>query len=94
MAILGRYIKQPGETIDYPVDFTDWFEGRTADSIASYTVTADAGISIATHVRVGFVVTVVLTGGTDGTSYKTTVKITTASGLVKEAEFVVKVKEV
>lgn len=93
MAILGRFTKQPGETIDYPVDFTDWFEGRTGDSIASHTVTVEPGISIATHTRIGNVVTVVLAGGTTGTSYKTTVKITTAAGLVKEVEFVVKVKE-
>ena len=94
MAVLGRFTKQPGETIDYPVDFTDWMAGRTGDSITSYTVVAEPGINIATHIRVGNVVTVVLAGGTDGTSYKITVKITTAFPLVKEAEFVVKVKEV
>lgn len=94
MALLGRFTKQPGETIDYPVDFTDWMAGRTGDSIASYTVAVAAGITIATYVRVGNLITVVLSGGTDGVSYKTTVKITTAAGLVKEAEFIVKIKEV
>lgn len=92
MAILGRFIKQPSETLDYPVDFTDWFAGRTGDSIASYTATTDAGIT-AVHARDGFVVTMVLSGGTAGTSYKATVRITTTAGLVKETEFVVKVKE-
>lgn len=94
MALLGRFTKQPGETIDYPVDFTDWFAGRTGDSIDSYAVTADTGISIATHRRDGFVITAVMTGGTNGTSYKVTVRITTVAGLIKETEFSIKVKEV
>lgn len=94
MALLGRYTQQPNEVIDYPVDFTDWMAERVGDSIASYTVAATAGISIATHRRDGNVVTVVLSGGTSGTSYKATVRITTAAGLVKEAEFSVKIKEV
>lgn len=94
MAILARYTKQPHEVLDYPVDFTDWFEGRTGETIASYTVTAAAGIDIESHRQEGFVVIVLLGGGTTGTSYKITVQITTAvDALVKEVEFVVKVKE-
>ncbi len=40
------------------------------------------------------VVTVVLSGGTDGASYKVTVLLTTSDGIVKEADFIVRIKAV
>lgn len=94
MALLGRFTKQPNEVIDYPVDFTDWMAEHAGDSISGYTVTPAGGISLATHRRDGNVITAVLAGGTNGQRYKITVSITTAAGLVKEAEFQVTVKEV
>jgi hypothetical protein len=93
MALLGRFTKQPAEVIDYPVDFAGWFAGRSGVSIASYTVTAETGITVSTHRKDGFVVTAVMAGGTAGATYKVTVRITTSSGLVKEAEFTIKVRE-
>ena len=39
------------------------------------------------------VVKVTLSGGTDGTTYKVTATLTTVSGLKKEAEIKIKVKE-
>lgn len=95
-SILGRFIKQSGETLDYDVDYEDWFEGR-ADAPASFTATAEAGITVAASSMAStYVVRVVLSGGTDGESYKITVRLTTnaATPIIKEADFVVKVKDV
>lgn len=93
MGFLGKKVKQPGETLDYDVDFTDWFSTR-ADAPSSFTVTADTGITEGTHVLNGNVVKVWLSGGTDGQQYQVNVKMTTTSGAVKEADFIVKVKAV
>jgi hypothetical protein len=92
-AVLGKFDKQPAEILDYDVDFTDWFTNRT-DAPSSHVATADDGITIVSATRSGNVVKVILSGGTSGTSYKITVRLTTTAALVKEADFVVKIKEV
>ena len=92
MPVLGRFVKQPSEVLDYDVDFTDWFESRT-DTPLSHVVTADSGITVVGSSRAGKVVKVVLSAGTNGVKYKITVRLTTSNNLVKEAEFVVSVKE-
>lgn len=91
--LLGRYVKQSAEILDYDVDFSEWMEGRT-DTPASFTAEAEAGITIVGSSRTGNIVKVVLSGGTSDTSYKVTVKLTTSLGLVREADFAVKVKDV
>jgi len=95
MPILGRYSKQPGDALDYDVDYTEWFSNR-ADAPLSFDVVADAGITIDNTMLIGNVVRVTLSGGTSGRSYKITVRLTTNAGVanVKEADFVVRVKEV
>jgi hypothetical protein len=93
MSLLGRFTKQPAEVLDYDVDFTDFFEGRT-DTPASFSVVAEPGITVIGSSRSGNVVKVLLSGGTDGTAYKVTVLLTTTTGVVREADFQVTVKAV
>lgn len=92
-AVLGKFVKQPAEILDYDVDFTDWFSGRT-DTPASFVVIAETGITVVGSSRTGNVVKTILSGGTSGTKYKITVRLTTSASLVKEADFLVAVKEV
>lgn len=91
--VLGRFTKQPDEVLDYNVDYTDWFEERE-DTPASETAVADAGITVGSVSRSGNVVKVVLAGGTSGQSYKVTVRLTTSTNIVKEADFIVRVQEI
>lgn len=91
--LIGKHTKQPDEALDYDVDFTEWFSNRT-DTPASFVVVADAGITVVGSERTGNVVKVILSGGTSGTKYKITVRLTTTAGLVKEADFTVTVKAV
>lgn len=94
-AILGKFTKQSGETLDYYVDFTDWFSNRS-DAPASHQATAEAGITVTTSSLSGNKVKVVLSGGTSGSKYKITVKVTTNAtpAIIKEADFIVTVKDV
>lgn len=95
-SILGRFTKQSDEVLDYDVDFEDWFTNRT-DAPDSFTVSAETGITVVgSSMASTYVVRVVLSGGTDGESYKITVLLTTdaATPITKEADFVVKVKDV
>lgn len=93
VSILGRFVKQSGETLRYAVDYTDWL-AEQGDAAVSFTVTVETGITLVSSTRSIGVVSIILSGGTHGESYKVTVRLTTAVGLVKEADFIVKVKDV
>lgn len=92
MSVIARKRKQPAEVDTYPVSFADWLADRPGQSIASYTVVADAGITV-THSRSGAVVNLTVAGGTNNTAYRITVTVTTTpGGLVREADIAVTVK--
>lgn len=92
--VLGRFKKQSAEVLDYDVDFTDWIAERS-ETPDSQQVVADVGITVVAVSRTGNVVKVVLSGGTNGTRYKITVRLTTTpSALVKEADFYVTIKDI
>lgn len=90
---LGRFEKQPAEILDYDVDYSEWFADRD-DTPESFTTVVPAGVTLVSSQLLGQVVKLVIGGGTAGATYKITVRLTTATGLVKESDFSVKVKEV
>jgi hypothetical protein len=93
--IIGRYEKQTAEVLDYYVLFDEWFDNR-ADLPQSFTVIADAGITVAASSLTGTTVKIVLGGGVSGTKYKITVRLTTNAtpAIVKEADFTVRIKDI
>ena len=92
MAIIGRFTKQPSESQDYDISFVDWLTALS-DTAASFTATAEAGITLGATSLTAGVVKVWLSGGAAGTNYKITVRLTTAGGRIKEDEIVIRVKE-
>lgn len=94
VTILGKFQKQSAEILDYDIDFTDWFSNRV-DTPSSIVVTVPNGITqVGGGTITGNVVKVILSGGTNGTKYEITVRLTTTAGLVKEADFTVTIKDV
>lgn len=94
MATLARFTKQPGEVLDFDIDFRAWLADRDPDdSVASVTVSADTGITVDSYVLSSGVVKIWLSGGTDKTAYKVTATATTDSGRIKEGEITIMVKE-
>lgn len=91
--VLGRFYKQPVDVLDYDFDFSDWLTDR-ADTILSFTVTADTGLTVGDTSTVDGVVKVFLSGGTSGQQYKVTCTVVTNGGRTKQAELAIKVKEV
>jgi hypothetical protein len=94
MAILGTFTKQPGERLDFDVDFSEWLS--TTDTITSVVSVCDTGLTAETPLKdvTNKIVKQWITGGTTGTTYKVQITATTTEGRIKEAEFKVKVKEV
>ena len=92
-SILGKFTKQPDEVLDYDVSYDDWFSNR-ADTPSTHTVVVETGITKVSDTLTGNTVRVVLSGGVSGEQYKVTTLLTTSTGIVKEADFIVKVKAV
>ena len=91
--ILGSFSKQPVEVLDYDIDCSEWIVSD--DVLASAVATVDGtGLTIDSVLVSTPRVKVWLSGGTNGSSHKITVTITTDDGRVKQVEFRVRVKDV
>ena len=71
------FTHDPDAVLDYLFDWSDWLG---ADTIASHTVTAAAGLTVDSTEATTTTVTAWLSGGTDGASYAVTCHIVTAAG--------------
>lgn len=100
--ILGKYIKQPAETLDYDIDFSDFMSdgdklavtGNPSVPDPINVTVAPAGLTIGPTFAIGqTIIKQWLSGGTNGVKYKVTVTATTEGGRVKQVEFVVTVKD-
>ena len=83
-------LKDPDEILDYTFDWSTWLG---ADTIASDVVTVDAGLTKDSDSNTTTAVTVWLSGGTAGTAYKVSSKVTTAAGRTAERTIIITVKE-
>lgn len=100
--LLGKFYKQPAETLDYDIDFSEFLsDGDTlvtvgdppAPSPLDVTVTP-TGLTLGlTVVRDGTIIKQWVSGGVDGQKYKITLTATSNAGRVKQVEFIVRVKE-
>lgn len=92
---MKRFWKQPAETLDFDFDFTGFMASKPGLSIASHEVPAVDGLTITTE-RSGSKVKTYVSGGTDGTVYKVTCRITTDGSvpLIRESEYLLLVKDV
>jgi hypothetical protein len=76
-----RIPKDPLETEDYYFDFTD--ELAEGDTITSFVLTVQTGLTKVAEEQLGAFIRVRLSGGTAGTRYKLVCVATTAGGLVQ-----------
>lgn len=70
--------KAANELLDYQFKWVDWL-AACGDTIASYTISPDAGITVASTSSTLTQVQAFVSGGTVGTTYKITCKITCAA---------------
>ena len=91
--ILARFTQEPDEVLDYDVVYDQWFVGRL-DTPSVAVVSVDSGIAVVDYeLRVlTKVVKIILGYPADGVQYKITTRLQTTSGIIKEAEFMVKGK--
>lgn len=96
MALLGSFVKQPGETLPVDISFSDVIGGRTTSSITPV-ATVPSGMSMASGQLSGEVFQIYVAGGSDGVTYRWTVVTTIVIGgksTIVEDEFDVLVEAV
>lgn len=95
MALLGSMVKQPREVLDFDVDYTAPLTARSDTVVDKLVEASPAGLTIeSSTISGGNKIKVVVSGGTDPTTYKVTVLATTSAGLVFEDEVNIVVEEV
>ena len=89
--VTQEYCKNPGETLDYTIDWSEWLTG--AETISTSTWAVDTGITTSSPTNSTTITTVWLSGGTLNNIY--TVKNTIATSAARTAvrTFYVKVTE-
>lgn len=89
---MQTFLKQPGDTLDYDADFSNWLPD--GDTITSATATIDVAGELAINaVQVlSPIVKVWAEGGADRATYKITVTAATEGGRIKETEFRLRIK--
>jgi hypothetical protein len=97
--ILDKYTKQPGETKDYDIDYSEWLSPLT-DTLSGVTAAVECltdPTDIALVCNTVFVTTTTakfwMSGGTAGNKYKLTATATTTGGRTDESELVFNIKD-
>lgn len=80
--------KAPEDIIQYTVDYSRFLKD---DTIVSASCVCDTGLTVAATSNTSKVVTVLVSGGTDGTTYDVEASVTTTAGQTKAYAFQVAV---
>jgi len=92
--ILGTFIKQPSDTKDYDIDYSEWL--TINDRVQSVVTRVEGPNSLLTIVST-FIntprVKIWISGGIAGSVYKITCTMTSANGRIQQDEFKMKIKE-
>lgn len=96
MAILGIINKQPGEVLDFDINYAPVLLGRTDALAFALSTASPAGLTVVDSIvnPAAMTTQVIISGGTAATTYKVTVKTSTEGGLLYEDEVTVIVEEV
>ena len=78
----SSFVKDPNAVLDYVFDWSAYLD--TGETISSYTITVQTGITKNSDSQAAGKVTVWMSGGTDGTMYSVACRIVTSAGRTDE----------
>lgn len=84
------FLKDPGDRVDYLIDYADWLDGDAITGTPAWTL--PAGITQYAASNTTTDATIWLSGGTHGQDYTVTNIITTTGGRIKQQSFTVQVR--
>lgn len=98
MAILGTFTKQPAESWDYDIDYSQWLppsDGLSQNATPEVTVSPDDGLKVESVTRDydNKRLKVWLSGGVDGQRYKVETTMQSSEGRIRQDEFFVIVRD-
>jgi hypothetical protein len=85
------FYKDPDAVLDYGFDWSSWLD--VGETISSYTIDEDTGITVDSDSESAGVITVWLSGGTAGETYAVRCEIVTSDSRTDERTMIIKVKE-
>ena len=85
------WVKDPSSVLDWHFDWLDWLE--TGETIIASTMTADSGLTIAADSHTDTNTTSWLAGGTSGSQYTVTNRITTNQGRIDDRSITIRVMQ-
>jgi len=86
-----NFTKDPDAVLDYTVDWSDWL--ATSEVISTSAWSVGAGITQDSSVKTDTTAIVWLSGGTAGTDYQATNRITTDGGRTDDRTITIMVRE-
>ena len=87
---LQNPLKDPSAVLDYVFDWTEWL--ATGETIESYVITVDAGLTLNSDSESNGAVVAWISGGEAGKWYKVACKITTNAGRIDERTLHIRVE--
>jgi hypothetical protein len=90
---MDLFFKQSQDKLDYDTDYSLWLPDGDVIQLAEVSSDAPTDLVIDAIQWTEQVVKVWLTGGTNGLSYKITIKAYTSGGRIKETEFKLRVRD-
>lgn len=87
-----REFEKERRVLDYTVDWTKWLD-EVEDTIATSTWIVPTGLTKVTETNTTKLATVWLSGGTVGTNYTVTNRITTVGGRIDDRSITIRVRE-
>jgi len=87
-----NFTKDPEAVLDYSIDWTKWLD-EVGDTIETSTWIVPTGLTKVTETNTTKLATVWLSGGTVGTNYTVTNRITTAAGRTDDRSITIRVRE-
>lgn len=89
--INDTHVKDPDANLPYEWDWSVWLSD--GETITGTVITADPGITVGAPAEALGVVTVRISGGTAGTTYKVACRITTSGGNITEQTKKIRVRD-
>lgn len=88
---MNNMVKDKDAKLDFMFDWSEWLE--SGETISSYVLTVQTGITKVSDSKTTTAVTVWLSGGTNGTWYTVACKITTSLGRIDERTINIQIQE-
>jgi len=88
--IRAAFVKDPNATVDYELDWSEWLD---SDAVSTSTWSAPAALTLTGSNVTDNVTRIFVAGGSVGTDYLITNRITSSGGRIEDRSILIQVRE-